>query len=279
MQRIILIIAFMATLFDCHGQISSTFGYHNPDSRVKIDVSDISIDYNYKYITDLKNKIYSNDKFRLQISNNGISRFYSLNAAKIDSILYSEKKKGVSVIAPRKWMKKDDKATHSDLFMNYPLKNELTYILQVMDNTYSYIEKIPEMVWVISKSTKVILGYECKQATITFRGNSYTVWFTEVLPYKSGPWKFSGAPGLILEVLDSNKYFHFLATSINRNKNPMYFYIHNYKYVTRKDILEIERLMYADPIGLIESNSKVKMLNTDKNKKMVLPYIPSLEKQ
>ncbi|CDN30532.1 hypothetical protein BN938_0427 [Mucinivorans hirudinis] len=275
---LIPIIAFAATLFDSYAQIHSTLGYHNPASRVEIGKAKISVTYDYKYISDTTGKTYRDDKFCLQISDNGISRFYSLNAAKIDSIFYSELKKGKSVVAPRQWMRKNDAAAHSDLFINYPSKNKLTYILKVMDNTYCYSENTPEMSWVFSNATKVILGYECKQANVTFRGNSFTVWFTESLPYRMGPWKFSGAPGLILEVYDTKKYFHFIATSLSRANNAIYYYIHDYKYVTRDDILEIERQMYADPIGLIEKNSKGKIIG-EKPTKMTLPYIPSLEKQ
>lgn len=273
------IIVLITFTFDCYAQLLSTFGYHDPSNRIEIGKTEVSVNYNYKYISDTVNKTFKNDRFCLQISDNGISRFYSFNAAKIDSIYYSELNNNKkSVITPRQWMKKDDYANYSDLFINYPLKGSLIYILKVMDSTYRYTEKIPEMSWVVSNTTKIILGYECKRANVTFRGNSYTVWFTNSLPYRLGPWKFCGVPGLILEVYDANKYFHFIATSLNREKKAIYYYNHNYKYVTRSEILEIERLMHADPLGLIEKNSKIKMLNADQNKKMVLPYIPPLEK-
>jgi len=49
--------------------------------------------------------------------------------------------------------------------------------------------------------TKKILDYKCKQQFVSFRGRDYEIYYApELSAYKDGPWKFMGAPGLILEV-------------------------------------------------------------------------------
>ncbi len=45
-----------------------------------------------------------------------------------------------------------------------------------------------------------ILGYTCDEASMTFRGRSYHVWYTPQIPLSEGPWKLSGLPGMILKV-------------------------------------------------------------------------------
>lgn len=71
---------------------------------------------------------------------------------------------------------------------------------------YAYVkEKIPTINWKIEKETKKILGYDCKKATTEYRGRKYEAYFAEKIPTTDGPWKFSGLPGTILEIYDSEK--------------------------------------------------------------------------
>lgn len=80
-----------------------------------------------------------------------------------------------------------------------------------------FIDNIPAINWKINKETKVILGYRCQKAAGEFRGRKYNVWFTKDIPTSFGPWKWSGLPGLILEVEDLSKSFTFTATKIVKN--------------------------------------------------------------
>tara|TARA_R110002012_G_scaffold321741_2_gene551153 strand:- start:563 stop:1348 length:786 start_codon:yes stop_codon:yes gene_type:complete len=64
--------------------------------------------------------------------------------------------------------------------------------------------------------TKKILGYKCKQQFVSFRGRDYEIYYaTELSAYKDGPWKFMGAPGLILEVRSLDGSVSMKATDVN----------------------------------------------------------------
>jgi len=71
--------------------------------------------------------------------------------------------------------------------------------------------------WKITENYKTILGYKTHQATGSFRGRNYTVYFCPELPYRTGPFKFDGLPGLILEVVSDDAEVKIEALSIQFN--------------------------------------------------------------
>ncbi|NRR92197.1 GLPGLI family protein [Winogradskyella undariae] len=54
--------------------------------------------------------------------------------------------------------------------------------------------------WNLSNETKIINGAKCYKAYCTFRGRDYEAFYDKSIPFKDGPFKFSGLPGLILEI-------------------------------------------------------------------------------
>ncbi|WP_246124809.1 GLPGLI family protein [Algibacter pacificus] len=58
--------------------------------------------------------------------------------------------------------------------------------------------------WKMKNEFKNIIGYSCQKATVNYRGRDYIAFFTTDVPYQTGPWKFTGLPGLILEVYSND---------------------------------------------------------------------------
>lgn len=82
-------------------------------------------------------------------------------------------------------------------------------------------EVIPKLDWTLSHTeTKKINNYICNKATLDFRGRTYTAWYTKEIPSFFGPWKFSGLPGLILEVKDNTNTYHWIASKIKTKNIP-----------------------------------------------------------
>ncbi len=65
-------------------------------------------------------------------------------------------------------------------------------------------EPIPILAWQLLPETKKIGMYVCQKASAVFRGRHYFAWYTSEIPVSAGPWKFTGLPGLILEVADDS---------------------------------------------------------------------------
>ena len=117
-------------------------------------------------------------------------------------------------------------------FMNMPTENNPTFYKDLRMNLVVYndhirfkffniVDQIPTFDWNITSQSKEILGYQCQKATLNFRGRDFTVYFTSEINISDGPIKFSGLPGLILEVIsdDAVASFHFLAETIKISKD------------------------------------------------------------
>lgn len=79
--------------------------------------------------------------------------------------------------------------------------------------------------WEITQETKKIGSYICHKALLeNFRGRNYEAWFTYDIPVPTGPWKFHGLPGLILEVHDDKDLvnIYFVSISDNTEENVDY---------------------------------------------------------
>jgi GLPGLI family protein len=76
----------------------------------------------------------------------------------------------------------------------------------------------PDIHWEIKPTIKNILGYRCQQAFCNYHGRKFIVWFTNDIPYKAGPWKLNGLPGLIIEAEDSTKRIKYELSSLKTIK-------------------------------------------------------------
>ena len=88
---------------------------------------------------------------------------------------------------------------------------------QPLQDSVIVIEEIlPATDWQILPETRVQKGYTLQKARGTYSGRTYTVWFIPELPYRAGPWKLQGLPGLIVEAADQAGEVSFFATSIKK---------------------------------------------------------------
>lgn len=98
-----------------------------------------------------------------------------------------------------------------------PSPDEYTYMRYIKTNKFIYTEKLPQMEWELSDSTKTICYYQCKKAVATVYGRTWTVWYTPDIPVSAGPYVLKGLPGVILEACDADNLFHFVAVGLEQN--------------------------------------------------------------
>lgn len=113
---------------------------------------------------------------------------------------------------------------------------------------YEYEENQPEFKWQLHNESKKILGYQCKKATVKYRGREFIAWYTTEVPINNGPYVFEGLPGLILELEDSQNKYHF--TAIGIDKKPKDIYLRNDKEIlkiSRAKFREVEKTYHDNP--------------------------------
>ena len=69
----------------------------------------------------------------------------------------------------------------------------------IFPHDYEGSEPTPDIAWTLTDDTLTVSGYLCQQATATFRGVEWRVWYTEEIPSSAGPWRLRGLPGLIVK--------------------------------------------------------------------------------
>ena len=101
-------------------------------------------------------------------------------------------------------------------------KNKITKGLLVTyredETVFQYEEEMPVFDWKIQNDRKTIMTYPCQKAITEFRGRKYVAWFTSAIPISEGPYKFSGLPGLIIEISDTQGHYFFSCISVKMLK-------------------------------------------------------------
>lgn len=79
------------------------------------------------------------------------------------------------------------------------------YTEEKIINFYLTEESLPVINWTIQNDTLNIGTLHCQKATAHFKGRDYEAWFCADIPFKNGPWKLNGLPGLIVQAADVKK--------------------------------------------------------------------------
>ena len=155
----------------------------------------------------------------------------------------------------------DEESTEYDLFyagkkkVFYQNINKDTLIsrINLFSGQFLVKEKIPTLKWEIHDEEKTLDKYLLKKATLYFRGRNYVAWYSEEYPLSFGPWKFSGLPGLIMEIYDTTKRYHWQINSIKQTKNTT---------------LDLEPILKGKETLTLKQYADRKFNNNDQFKKM-----------
>lgn len=179
--------------------------------------------YEYKSIPDSTVKNLEKEIMVLNISHDK-SEFYSFEKYKSDSTMNADLKKGIFSMPFNKKMNKDRVVRDINT-------QKIEFITFLEPYRYSVSQNI-DLKWNILAEFNHILGYTVQKATTEFGGRRWIAWFAKEIPIQSGPYKFSGLPGLILKIEDVHKNHSFELKGIKATKGDFnYPYVNNFKDV------------------------------------------------
>jgi len=216
--------------------------------------------YETKIVKDIsKPENKETDYMVLDIGEKGISRFFSDNRRRMDSVMTELMKRGGPIQINRNTLSDMGISSGGDpkeILKNYP-SGKITVTDRIATSDYLYEENRNLFQWQIESDTREILSYTCQKAVVDFRGRRYEAWFAPDLPINDGPWKFSGLPGLILSVEDSNHFFSFQAIGIESSKNTVDFPQKDYLKASRNEVEKIHKKFNENPIEFLENSLPV----------------------
>ncbi|PNP94704.1 hypothetical protein BFS16_07440 [Hoylesella timonensis] len=221
------------------------------------DTANVKVIYQLK-AKDRHGKEYFDDIQILLIGKN-LSKTYSNYTYLADSTATAWIRKGSQEIPSGS----GKKTMPIEVFKDYKLKKITINCRNMMKEVYQYIEPYPiNFNWQLDIEKKKILGYTCQKAKCSFRGRNYVAWFTSEIPISEGPYKFSGLPGLILQIHDETSQYDFTCIGIENTlgKETIKLWKWNYKSISREKYLKFEKSIYHDPIFYL-NQAGVKVFN------------------
>lgn len=127
-------------------------------------------------------------------------------------------------------------------------KEEVWVEYSILLDHYLYQDSDMPINWDITDEAKEIGSYTVQKATTSFGGRDFEAWFTQEVPIIDGPYVFGGLPGLIIELYDTDKDYHFNLASITPLKEPYEIAItgQNIK-ISKKEIIKAYRKYLENP--------------------------------
>jgi GLPGLI family protein len=248
-------------------------------SQVPVITPKFIVEYEMHYKSDTGSNLLKNASFVLESDINE-SRFYDKKMLEQDSIanVVLNNSTSISSISPASMRR----ASPNFGFVIH--KNIVSGISGYFENfrlngVLRYTDTFKSSSWKIDGDTGRYGSLQTIRATCTFRGRQYTAWFTPEIPIQDGPYKFCGLPGLIVEIMDSRKEYHFKMVSLSEANNrelPAFHMYSQAKDVTRAKFLELKSKFELNPLlGLANAPHQVSV--SEESRKAIMDK--ALERQ
>lgn len=160
--------------------------------------------YELKFKKDSLSEKFDKENMILDINMNEV-QFYEFRAIRIDSI--NSKSNGFSNYA----------FPFAKLKRNLASEKNINYFF--LGGDYFAFESTDNIIWKIKSEIKIKNKMNLQKAITNFGGRIWEAWFNTDIPFSEGPYKFTGLPGLIVEIKDTKNNFYFELTKIEKPQN------------------------------------------------------------
>ena len=190
-------------------------GGSGSEGKTVLDKINYHITYELTFQPSTDTVATSNEKMMLLVGDS-TSLFFSKNAFVRDSIMASFKSDKADISQMMAAMKSAPKSIFSYEIIKWSNSQKVTYQEKVFMDKLAYEEDLPAVKWNITNETATKADYPCQKATTTYGGRDYEAWFSFQIPIQDGPYKFSGLPGLIVDMYDSEDQYHFTLAGLEK---------------------------------------------------------------
>ncbi|MCF1192524.1 GLPGLI family protein [Mangrovimonas sp. AS39] len=158
-------------------------------------------------------------------------------------------------------------------------KDVLYFTRQIKEDFFYYEQPKNQFNWKLTGETKIINEYNAQKATVKFSGRNYIVWFTSEIPIMDGPYKFNGLPGLIIELYDMQKHYHFELLGFEKLETNTAFKtnLKHYILTDRETFKETELRYRRDPFSYSKNPNIT--ITPEVHKKYIESFAKLLEKE
>lgn len=206
--------------------------------KSNVDSLRAKFNYNLKYKPLKDNNEYKvSEKYSLLVSDKR-SFFINENSLKFDSAYAAQSNENTNTFDFR------NVAPSKSTYLIIQKSDEIQFFENVARVVLSYNDAIISN-WKLIDEHKIINSINCKKAEVNYKGRNWVAWYSTEIPVPFGPYKFTGLPGLIIKITDSNEIFDFeliesvssrklkgQVVSINKNR-----YV-NPKVITKQELLK-----------------------------------------
>jgi GLPGLI family protein len=228
------------------------------NAQTKVSIN-LRLTYKYTYISDSTKPLQTkSDLMYLDIVSDTGSIYYSKDVdekrklLEKDEFLINEMIKSGSIDGS-KFAKYSSEGVDDIVIKKYST-NELTFGTWVGLHFY-YSETFSGQNWEYMPDTSTITGFACQKAICRYGNRTYNAWFSKTVDITDGPWKFSGLPGVIVKIFDTQNYFLYELQDIKLiTEQPFTLQLDSkeYKKTAKKDLLRLMKEYFEDEMGTIQ---------------------------
>ena len=229
-----MIRIFTFLFFSACGLVS--FSQAFPEIPVReLEKAELIVRYLLSYQQDsLNDQDIRHEEMVLQLGEN-VSKFFSHDSFVFRQKLSEYDAKGLT----QKFMSNPDLRPppgrfRYNIFKNFP-HGKMTTADHLPGDHFIYREELNSLLWEIKADTTSFQGYPVQKAVADYGGRTWVAWFTTEIPFRDGPYKFHGLPGLILNIHDTQNHYVFELLSVEkpRELTTIDFLERNYIETTR----------------------------------------------
>lgn len=234
------------------------------------------ITYDMKFrVTDDDTSLIKTERMEL-LYNDSISVFQNVRKGIKDSVLNNSFEQNQKLSIPSELSLLNENLGLTSLLIlknknNVLVQDNYSHYLETFDKLLLYEEKV-DLNWELTKDTMHILNYVCQKAMVNYAGRNWIAWFAPQIPLFDGPYKFTGLPGLILKINDTENRWQFDCIGIENVERKIVLMGANdrkKKTVSKQEFFKTRKNYLANQVFYDEKNFDFMMIdNPDLKNKM-----------